>query len=360
MNKKFFLVSLIILMTMYACNRPSEGSRKAGRHIKHVVSASVETAPVPQAKNDDSADDPAIWYNKANPEKSLIVGTDKKGGIASYNLSGDELFYLPSGRINNCDIRQGNPLHGDTVDIVAASNRSTQSVDLYRIYADGKMEAIHARVIKSNMQDEVYGLCMYKSPLSGKFYAFVNSKAGEVEQWELFNSGSLIDAKLVRSLSVGTQTEGMVADDEMAVLYLGKEQEGIWKFNAEPDGSNEGSFIKNSSADNGNISYDIEGLAIYDAGDGSGLLIASSQGNYSYAVFERQGDNTYLGSFRIEDGEIDGVEETDGIDICSLPLGEEYPNGILVVQDGFNYDGRKKKSQNYKYISMEKVINLLN
>lgn len=359
MNRKFFKLLLLVFITFYSCNRPSEGSRKAGLHIKKVVTATVETTPLPQAKNEDSADDPAIWYNAANPEKSIIIGTDKKGGIASYNLSGEELYYLPSGRINNCDIRQAYPFNGDTIDIVAASNRTYQSVSLYRIYADGKINTLHARIIKSNMQDEVYGLCMYKSPLSGKFYVFVNSKAGELEQWELFNRGEHVDARLVRSFSVGTQTEGMVADDENAVLYLGKEVAGIWKFNAEPEGSKEGQFIENSSADNDNISYDIEGLALYNAGEGNGLLITSSQGNYSYAVFERQGDNKYLGSFRITDGEVDGVEETDGIDICALPLGEKYPKGMLVVQDGYNYDGRKKVSQNYKYISMETILNLL-
>ncbi|MFB6343143.1 hypothetical protein ACE1ET_15565 [Saccharicrinis sp. FJH62] len=31
-----------------------------------------------------------------------------------------------------------------------------------------------------------------------------------------------------------------------------------------------------------------------------------------------------------------------------------------MVQDGYNYDGRKKVSQNYKYISMDSVLNLFN
>ncbi|MFC0875097.1 phytase [Saccharicrinis sp. FJH2] len=345
---------------LFSCNRPSEGSRKAGEHIKNVVSATDETTPVPEGKNEDSADDPAIWINRKNPGKSIIVGTDKKGGMATYNMEGDQLYYLASGKMNNCDIRQGYPLNGDTVDIVAASNRSFQTISLYRIYEDGKLDTIHARMIQSQMKNEVYGLCMYQSRISGKFYVFVNSKAGEVEQWELFNAGDRIDARLVRAFSVGTQTEGMVTDDENALLYLGEEQAGIWKFNAEPEGSTKGSFVMNSSEDNNNIKYDIEGLAIYDSGNGKGLLLASSQGNYSYAVFERQDSNKYLGSFRIVDGEVDGVEETDGIDISAVPMGTKYPKGILVVQDGYNYDGRKKMSQNYKYISMDSVLNLFN
>jgi 3-phytase len=135
---------------------------------------------------------------------------------------------------------------------------------------------------------------------------------------------------------------------------LGKEMAGVFKFDAEHEGSNSGKFINNSSEENPDIKYDIEGLAIYDSGNGAGYLIASSQGNYSYAVFERQGENIYLGSFRIVDGTVDGVEETDGIDVSNVPL-PGFPKGIFVVQDGYNYDGRKLKSQNYKYISWEDI-----
>jgi 3-phytase len=157
---------------------------------------------------------------------------------------------------------------------------------------------------------------------------------------------------------LGTQTEGMVADDEIGILYVGEEKAGIWKFDAEPDGSTEGKFISNSSEDNPNIKYDVEGLTIYATDSINGFLVASSQGNFSYAVFERLGENKYIGSFRITDGSIDGVEETDGLDITTVAL-PGFPNGMLVVQDGYNYDGRKKKSQNFKYISWEEIGKVL-
>jgi 3-phytase len=58
------------------------------------------------------------------------------------------------------------------------------------------------------------------------------------------------------------------------------------------------------------------------------------------------------------DGEIDGVEETDGIEITSVPL-PGFPKGLLVVQDGYNYDGKKKKSQNFKLVDWNEVEKLL-
>jgi 3-phytase len=355
----FYISILIFITVLHSCNRPSEGSRKAGEHISDVVAAAVETTPVPQKRNYDSADDPAIWVHPGNPEKSIIIGTDKKGGMVTYNLRGEELYYYFTGNMNNCDLRYGYRINGGTVDIVAASNRSFHSISLFKIHQNGMLDTLHSRIIQSEMTDEVYGLAMYKSKKTGKFYVFINSKSGEVEQWELFNDHKRVDAKLVRSFSLGTQTEGMVADDEAGNLYIGKEEAGIWKFNAEPHGGSEGAFIENSSEDNQNIKYDIEGLAIYDTGNGNGYLVASSQGNYSYAVFERRGNNKYLGSFRITDGKIDGVEETDGIEITSSPLGPRFPKGALVVQDGYNYDGRKKKGQNFKIVSWAEIDKII-
>jgi 3-phytase len=346
---KLFLLFLSILICTTSCDRPGEGSIKAGLHITNTVQAVVETDPVPQKKNEDSADDPAIWINRQNPEKSVIIGTDKKGGLATYDLQGKMLNYFATGNMNNCDLRYDFPLNSDTIDILAASNRTFHSVSLFRISENGMLDTLHSRIITSGMKDEVYGLCMYKSSETGKYYVFMNSKAGEVEQWELFAADNKIDAKLVRSFSLGTQTEGMVADDETGILFIGEEQAGIFKFLAEPDSSTLGALIANSTEENPNIKYDIEGLAIYDTGNGNGYLVASSQGNFSYAVFERQGDNKYLGSFRITDGDVDGVEETDGLDISNVSL-PGFPKGILVVQDGFNYDGRKKKGQNFKIV----------
>lgn len=354
---RIFLIA-ISLAVVVSCNRPSEGSRKAGEHINNTVVAVAETAPTPQGKNDDSADDPAIWINASDAEKSFVIGTDKKGGLATYNLDGGLLNYYPVGRMNNCDLRYGFALGADTIDILAASNRSTHSLSLYKVSEGGVLDSIHSRTIKSEMTDDVYGLCMYKSPVTGKYFVFMNSKAGEIEQWELVANSQLIDAKLVRSFSVDTQTEGMVADDSTAIVYIGEEVAGIHKFDAEPGGSNEGKLIALSSEENENIKYDIEGLTIYPTDSVNGYLIASSQGNYTYAVFERQGDNKYLGSFRIVDGTIDGVEETDGIDVTNVPLGKNYPKGMFVVQDGYNYEGKKLLSQNYKYISWEEIEKL--
>lgn len=349
---------LLIFISCISCERQSEGSKKAREQNQNKVTAVLETEPVPQNRNADAADDPAIWIHSENPEKSFVIGTDKKGGLATYNLEGKLLNYYPHGNMNNCDLRYGFSLADEKVDILAASNQSSHSISLYKISGNGILDSIHARTIISEMNAEVYGLCLYKSPITKKYYVYINSKAGEVEQWELFERKGKVDAKLVRSFNLGTQTEGMVADDKYATVYIGKEIAGIWKFDAEPDADSKGVFIEGSSEKNRNIKYDIEGLTIYYTDSIKGYLLASSQGNNTYAVFERHGNNKYLGSFRITDGKIDGVEGTDGIDVTSVSL-PGFPKGLLLVQDGYNYSDGKKSPQNFKYISWKDIETFL-
>jgi 3-phytase len=141
----FFILVLAFLID--SCNRPSEGSAKAGKHITNTLVAAIETQPTPQGKNDDSADDPAIWIHPSNPEKSVIIGTDKKGGLATYNLKGEQLNYYPVGDMNNCDLRKGFSLGNDTIDILASSNRSLQSISLFKISENGVLDSVHARTI---------------------------------------------------------------------------------------------------------------------------------------------------------------------------------------------------------------------
>jgi 3-phytase len=151
----------------------------------------------------------------------------------------------------------------------------------------------------------------------------------------------------------------MVIDDEHQVLYVGEEQNGIWRIDLKSPESEPTLIISSTAADNENIRYDIEGLAIYDNGEGQGFLVASSQGNFTYAVFDRL-TNEYLGSFKIMAGnQIDSVEETDGLEIYSRSLTDQYPKGILLVQDGFNYEGDSLVAQNFKLVNFSDVLKAL-
>jgi 3-phytase len=313
------------------------------------VTAAVETEPVPNA--DDAADDPAIWVNTEDPSRSTVIGTDKEGGLAVYDLGGKQLQYLADGQMNNVDLRDGFPLAGANVTLVTASNRDTNTIAIYKVDpASRRLENVAARDIHPGL--ETYGSCMYHSRKTGRLYYVVDSKDGEVEQWELLDVGGRVDAKKVRSFDVGSQLEGCVADDELARLYIGEEDVGIWRYPAEPDEGDERVKI-DSTGSGGHLVADVEGLGIaYGEGD-DGYLVASSQGDSSYVIYERGGTNTFVHRFQVRGGDgIDGTEDTDGIDVTTADLGAGFSGGLFVAQDGDNDGG----NQNYKLVPWEAII----
>jgi 3-phytase len=95
----------------------------------------------------------------------------------------------------------------------------------------------------------------------------------------------------------------------------------------------------------------VEGLAIYALPDGTGYLLASSQGNNRFTAYAREGENRYLGSFSIVDGDVDGCSDTDGIEATSAALGPAFPRGLFVAQDGSNQGG----NQNCKLVPWERI-----
>lgn len=321
--------------------------------IEKIV-AKVETDPVPSSG--DAADDAAIWVHPTDPSLSLVIGTDKDSGLLVYDLAGNELQYLADGRLNNVDVRYKYSFGEESIDIVTASNRSNDSIAVYRVNPSSRtLENIAGPGIAVGI--EVYGACMYKSPDDGKFYTYVNSESGEVEQWELIDDGSgEVVGSLVREFDVGSQTEGCVADDEMRYLYIGEESQGIWKYGAEP-GDGETRTMVDTTGSGGHLTADVEGLTIYYASGESGYLIASSQGSDEFVIYERQGDNKYVTTFEIEEGDgIDGVSNTDGIDVASFSLGSIFPQGVFVAQDGNNDVG----NQNFKLVPWQLIANSVN
>jgi 3-phytase len=319
----------------------------------------AETAPV--ETDGDSADDPAIWVDRRDPTRSIIIGTQKQSGLYVYDLSGAVLQFLPDGRMNNVDLRDGFRLGNQTISVVAASNRSTDSISLYRV------DPATRRLIDvaDNRQDtgllDPYGLCMYRSAISGKYYVFINEGSGAMRQWELIDAGNgRIRTQLVREFSFESQPEGCVADDEAGVLYVGEEDVGLWRMGAEPDAGDARRTVVTVES-NSALKDDIEGVGLYTLPDGRGYLVLSSQGNNTYAVFRREGDNEYLGSFAVLADSargIDGISETDGLEVLSANLGGPYAGGIFVAQDGRNI--APQENQNFKLVPWSAIADALN
>ena len=325
------------------------------------VVAEVETAPVPSAG--DAADDPAIWVNPHDPAESRILGTDKKSGLLVYDLQGRQTQFLDRGRLNNVDLRQGVMLAGRRRDIAVATNRSEGSLDVFEIVRDGRegqLGNVRWLTMRKLAFEEPYGVCLHHDK-SGQLHAFVNDKSGAYQQWRVDTTKDEADAlvlMLLREFALRSKPEGCVADDENGMLYVGEEARGVWKLTATPDAALDLALIAQVGDA---LTADVEGLAIHRADDKHpGYLIASSQGDDSYAVFDLAAGNAHRGSFRVVDNPLkalDGTEETDGIAVTSVRLNAAFPEGLLVVQDGLNT--KPNAHQNFKLISWRSVRNAL-
>lgn len=342
---KQFITSLlgwcVLTFSIFSCKSPFYG-----------VVATLETDPVKSP--DDAADDPCIYIHFGDPSKNAIIGTDKQKGLIVYNTSGKIIHEYDFGRINNVDLRQGIQWNNDEITIVGGSNRTNNSIVFYRLNdPDQSLTPLHNEVFASKV-NEVYGFCMYQGPQ--KLYAFVVGKDGMVEQWFLSptRSGQL-NAKVVRNFNVGSKCEGMVVDDQLAHLYIGEEEVGIWKYSAKATADDQRTAVLLLESQK-LFKADIEGLTILYRPNQKGYLIASVQGNNSYAIFKRDGENDYLGSFQIKNGKtIDGTSDTDGIDVSAAKFSNQFPEGVFVAQDGKNNGA----SQNFKLVDWRIIEELI-
>ncbi|MGH8179047.1 MAG: phytase [Steroidobacter sp.] len=332
---------------------PASPPKLAARTVQPLA----ETEPV--ASYGDAADDPAIWVDAKDPSRSVVIGTDKKLGLNVYDLTGKRLQTAADGRMNNVDLRDGFQLAGKSIVVVAATNRTTKSISVYRFDpANRQLSSIADGVLDSGLEDP-YGLCMYRSARSGAFYVLANDGVdGKLRQWKLLDRNGRVGIEQVREITVGSQAEGCAADDELGHLYVAEEDVGLWKYSAEPDAGDARTSV--DAVENGNLTDDVEGVSIYYGPNGRGYLIASNQGEDNYAVYRREGANEYLGKFHVVANEalgVDGASETDGLDVVSAPLGAQFPAGLLVVQDGRNLTPAAR--QNFKYVSWREVMESL-
>lgn len=309
----------------------------------------------------DAADDPAIWANAADPAQSLVIATDKKAGLYVYDMQGKVVQFLPDGKMNNVDLREDFELGGEKVVLVTASNRTDKSIAIYRLDTQKRELVNVADGVQPTGLGDPYGLCMYRDADDGRTYVFINGDDTRKRQWELVATrNGRVQTKLVRDMTFDSQTEGCVADDASGALYVNEEDIGLWRMSAKPGGGNEKTMVERI-ADNPAVKDDYEGLGIYDLGDGRGYLVISSQGNDSYAVYRREGKQEYLGSFAVVADPlrgIDGISETDGLEVTSRNLGPGFEHGAMIAQDGRNV--MPVENQNYKYVPWSSIARALN
>jgi 3-phytase len=310
------------------------------------VTAVAQTPPVGTARA-DAADDPAIWRNPANPAASLVVGTDKKGGLYVYDLKGAQKSFLPAPGLNNVDLVE---LPGGQVLAIASDRSNLATGQLYVARLDtstGKLAFVTRVEVGAG---EGYGVCGGDVEDDGSFVVYSAFKSGVIYRTALQFLGSELVDQTEPLNTVPTQTEGCIYDPRTGMLYIGEEDVGIWAMYGRFEGGPENRKLV-ASIDNKVLVADVEGLAIAPEGEEGGYLVASSQGDNAYAVF-RLPDMTPLGRFRIAKGTFGSTEETDGIELDNRDFGPDFPGGLFIAQDGMN----APQAQNFKYARWDDIL----
>ncbi|MFE6286317.1 phytase [Streptomyces sp. NPDC057877] len=381
-----------------------------------------------EAGGNADADDPAIWRNAADPGRSLVVATAKEGGLRVYDLDAKEVQAIPApagptaddapGRFNNVDLVHGLKLSTGRADLAVTSDRGNDRLRFYRIDRDrpgGPLSDVTdpaAPPVFSADQEEIndqrtaYGLATWTDRATGRSYALVSRReTTRVALLELLPGRSgTVTYRTVRTLDLphtfrlpdGTswtpclepgelpQVEGMVVDPANGVLYAGQEDVGIWRMPADLTGTPAlldkvreygvpGTYDEETEecapgADPGfggtRIAADVEGLTLLPESGDDGYLIASSQGDNTFAAYDREtdDDNEYEGGFRVTaaSARLDGSEECDGAAALNAPLGRRYPNGLLVVQDGDETpQPGERAATGFKFVDLADVLEAL-
>jgi myo-inositol-hexaphosphate 3-phosphohydrolase len=336
------------------------------------VAATVETTP--SDTTGDTVDDMAIWVDRTDPTRSVVIGADHGAHTLDvYDLSGTRIQHLSLGDANNVDLRTGFSLGGTTIDLVGVAGGGHSGGGLLRFF---RLDPVSRKLENVTVGGEfsvpsAHGFCMYHSAVSGKFYAFRVSPSGILQQFELFEEAGKVNLRAAGEpfdvephpvdLNSNDAIEGCATDDEAGNLFVGEQDWGIWKYGAEPTAARTKAdriLVDGTDVNGGHITADVEGLTVVHEAGGGGFLLASSQGDDSFNVYRRQAPHEFVRKVRVSGGQkTDDCERTDGIEAVAVNLGPAFPKGLFVCQDNHN-TAPAPGNQNFKYVPLELVVPL--
>src|SRR3546814_11126189 len=89
-------------------------------------------------------------------------------------MRGEVVQFLPDGKMNNVDLREGFALSGGQVVLVTASNRTDDSIAIYRLDTAARRLVDVAEGVQPTGFDAPYCPCMYRRARAGALYVFHN------------------------------------------------------------------------------------------------------------------------------------------------------------------------------------------
>lgn len=312
--------------------------RPAAQALPGARPLGVQPRVVTERTRHDS-DDPAIWINRADPAKSLVIGTDKDtdGALYVFDLQGKVVQRVGDlRRPNNVDLATGFRLGGRDVDVVVTTEREAKRLRVFKVPDLACVDRGDLVVFDGNPERAPMGVALYRRPRDGALFAIVGGKSGPAEgylaQYRLEDDGAgHVKMTLVRyfgAYSGKKEIEAIAVDAELGYVYYADEQVGVRKYRADPDAPEAGRELALFGTQD--FKSDVEGISIYATGSGRGYLLVSNQQADTFNLYAREGTlaephvHPLLARVNVS------TVESDGSDITNADL-PGFPGGLFVA-----------------------------
>ncbi|CAM5351413.1 Hydrolase OS=Streptomyces fumanus OX=67302 GN=GCM10018772_27120 PE=4 SV=1 [Streptomyces fumanus] len=408
------------------------GPALAGGGTLPAVHPRAETPPLrdDEAGGNADADDPAIWRNPADPDRSLVVATAKEGGLRVYDLAArlvQSVVAPPGpgaddapGRFNNVDLVHGVKLSTGRADLAVTTDRGNDRLRVYRIdpcaagppadrrHRPGRRPGLLGRPGRDQRAAHRVRAGHLHPPDHRPLLRPGQPAPAHPDRAARTDPHRAGPRRLPHGPHPGPALRLPAARRHLLVALRGAGRGAAGRGHGRRPGQRgavrrsggrrhlesrarrphrhaelldkvreygvPGTYDESTEecvagADPGYggtrlTAGDVEGLTLVQQKDGDGYLLASSQGDDTFAAYDREtGEaNEYEGGFRVTaaSAALDGSEECDGAAALNQPLGSRYPHGLLVVQDGHDAPGDGDTGvTNFKYVDLGDVLDAL-
>lgn len=284
-------------------------------------------------------DDPAIWIDRADPAKSLVIGTDKHsdGALYAFDLRGKIVGRVGDlRRPNNVDLATGFRLGGRSVDLVVTTEREAQRLRVFSVPDLRPLDRGDLVVFGGERHRAPMGIALYTRPRDGALFAIVGGKSGPAQgylaQYRLEDDGTgAVKMTWVREFGAYSgkkEIEAIAVDAELGYVYYADEQFGVRKYAADPDAPEAGRELAAFGLED--FKSDVEGISVFPIGVGRGYVIVSDQQRDAFNVYAREGAAGSPHDHRLLARVPVAAVESDGSDATSVEL-PGFPGGLFVV-----------------------------
>ena len=295
-------------------------------------------------------DDPAIWIDRKNFSKSLVIGTDKatNGRLYAFGLDGKIVRKsIVLQRPNNVDIAYGLLINGKRVDIAVTTERETNKLRIFSLpdllpIDNGGIPVFVGEALRNPM-----GIAIYTRKSDKAMFAIISRKKGPsgtyLWQYQLTGTSSgAVTGTLVRKFgnySGLQEIESVAVDNDLGYVYYSDERYGVRKYHANPALGNNTQLAAFGLSD---FARDCEGIAIYNTSATKGYILVSNQQANSFNVYPREGTGANGNQHPLLAQIPVSAVQCDGADVTNINLGGSFSKGLFVAMSNgrtFHYYG---------------------